>query len=184
MDDPIIVTEYDPAWPKLYEREAARLHQTLGKRFILCMEHVGSTAVPGLASKPIIDILIGVASLNEAKQYAVPILEALGYGYWRDNPDPSRLFFVRGLPPHGPRTYHIHIVEMSMSGRDWNKIAFRDYLRAHPDEAARYAALKQTLAARFCNDREAYTDGKSEYIQRVLSLAEENPPRRDLSVTL
>jgi GrpB-like predicted nucleotidyltransferase (UPF0157 family) len=168
MDD-IIIVDYNPHWPHLFQQEAARIRQALGEDLILRLEHIGSTAVPGLPAKPIIDLLIGVNSIPEARQIAVPALEALGYAFWYDDPDPNHLFFVKGLPPNGPRSHHIHIVPAE--GSEWDRVLFRDYLRAHPDEAARYAALKRDLATRFQNDREAYTDAKGEYIKSITEKA-------------
>lgn len=95
--DEIVIVEYNPNWPLLFEKEATRLREILDG-VIVSIKHFGSTAVPGLASKPIIDMLVGVRSLAEAKQGAVPRLESVGYSYWCDNPDPNRLFFVKGLP--------------------------------------------------------------------------------------
>ena len=101
---------------------------------------------------------------------AVGRLDALGYAFWWDNPKTDRLFFVKGLPPSAPqRTHHIHMTEID--GEMWQRLIFRDYLRAHPDEAARYAALKHDLATRHSQDREAYTDAKSDYVDGVLAKA-------------
>jgi GrpB-like predicted nucleotidyltransferase (UPF0157 family) len=93
-------------------------------------------------------------------------LESLGYAYWRDNPDPQRMFFVKGLPPNSPRTHHLHMVEPDSIL--WQRLLFRDYLRQHPDEAKNYGQLKRQLANRFTSDREAYTQGKTEYIQSIM----------------
>ena len=169
--DEIALIPYNPRWPELFTTEAARLREVLGSDCIIAVEHFGSTAVPGLAAKPIIDMLVAVTSLKEAREHAVPALEALGYAYWSDDPAPDRLFFVKGLPPNGPRTHHVHIVEPTVSHNPRlgafefaDRLLFRDYLRAHPDEAQRYEDLKRDLAARFSDDREAYTNGKTEYV--------------------
>ncbi|MGD2183945.1 GrpB family protein [Lusitaniella coriacea] len=167
--DEVIIVEYNPHWKALFEREVARIRKVLNENIISRIEHFGSTAVPGLAAKPIIDILIGVRSLTEAKQIAISGLETLGYAYWFDNPDPQRMFFVKGLPPKPARTHHIHIVEPDSIL--WERLIFRDYLREHPDEAKRYAQLKHYLAQRFSGDREAYTRGKSKYVSFVLQKA-------------
>lgn len=122
--------------------------------------------MPGLSAKPVIDILIGVYSLEAAKA-VIPQIEALGYGYWREDTTPRRLYFVRGLPPNGPRSHHIHLVEKDTEF--WRThLLFRDILRADSAEARRYEELKTRLAAQFTNDREAYTDGKADYIQAIL----------------
>lgn len=164
--DEVVIVEYDPRWSLMFEEEAARIAEVLSKNLVVCIEHIGSTAVPGLAAKPIIDLLVSVCSLAEAKQIAVSPLEELGYAYWFDNPDPHRMFFVKGLPPNGPRTHHVHIIESDSILQE--RLLFRDYLREHPDEASRYAQLKRDLAQQFLTDREAYTSGKTEYVQSVM----------------
>jgi GrpB-like predicted nucleotidyltransferase (UPF0157 family) len=168
--DEIEIVPYDPHWPALFAAEAARLRAVLDPNLILGLEHFGSTAIPGLAAKPIIDILIAVLSLAEAQATAIAPLENLGYLHWYDNPKTDRMFFVKGLPPHGARrTHHIHMTEQT--GEMWQRLAFRDYLRAHPDEAARYESLKRDLATQHRDDREAYTDAKEAYIQAVMAKA-------------
>ncbi len=173
--DEIALVEYDAHWPRLFAEEAACVRAALGEEMVVAVEHFGSTSVPGLSAKPVIDILIGVRSVAEAREQAVSALEALGYAFWYDNPNAAHLFFVKGLPPNGPRTHHIHMVEPE-TFRDpkneeslfWDRLLFRDYLRAHPEEARCYEAVKRDLAARFAEDREAYTDGKTEYVNSVM----------------
>jgi GrpB-like predicted nucleotidyltransferase (UPF0157 family) len=167
--DEVIIVEYDPNWVFLFEQEAAHIRAVLDRDLITQIEHFGSTAVPGLAAKPIIDLLVGVRSLAQAKQVAVSQLEHLGYAYWFDNPDSQRMFFVKGLPPNSPRTHHIHMVEPDSIL--WERLLFRDYLRRHSGEAARYAQLKYNLARSFPSDREAYTAGKAEYVESVMQKA-------------
>ena len=167
MDD-IIIVKYDPAWPAKFAGEAQKLREVFGDN-LAAIEHAGSTAVPGLSAKPVIDILIGVPLLEAAKA-AIPKIEALGYGYWREDTIPRRLYFVKGLPPNGPRSHHVHLVEKD--SEFWRThLLFRDILRADPEEARRYEELKLRLAARFTDDREAYTDGKADYIEAVLRKA-------------
>lgn len=176
--DEVILAEYDPSWPEVFAGEAQAIRQALGNSVVV-VEHFGSTAVPGLCAKPIIDLLVAVWSFTEARTRAVSALEALGYAYWGTDPAPDRLFFVKGLVP-GPRTHHVHVVEQSIS-RDprlgeftfADRLLFRDYLRAHPEEAGRYAALKRELLARFSEDREAYTGGKTEYVYSIMQKARE-----------
>ncbi len=176
--DEIALVEYDPRWPEQFAHEAARIRAALGESLVTAVEHFGSTSVPGLSAKPVIDMLVGVRTIAEARERAVPILESLGYAFWYDNPSTGHLFFVKGLPPNGPRTHHIHMVEPE-TYRDpkneaalfWDRLLFRDYLRAHPDEARRYEAVKRDLAARFPEDREGYTDGKTEYVNGVMQKA-------------
>ena len=163
MDD-VVIVDYDPRWPDLFTQEAERVKAVLGEEQVTAIEHFGSTAVPGLAAKPIIDLLIGVQSLDIAKCAASALAE-FGYAFWYDNPDTDRLFFVKGLPPNGPRTHHLHIVEPDSPL--WERLLFRDYLRKHPEEAQRYSDLKRELAARFSADREGYTQAKTDYIEQV-----------------
>ncbi len=166
--DEVVVAEYDPSWPVRFVEEAERIRQVIGDNFA-ATAHIGSTAVPGLAAKPIIDIMVGVHSLGAANA-SVPAMEALGYSYWREDTMPKRLYFVKGLPPNGPRTHHVHLVERESDF--WRThLLFRDYLRAHPGTAHDYAALKQNLAEQFRSDREAYTDAKSEFIRNVMQKA-------------
>ncbi len=172
--DEITLVDYDPQWPEQFRAEAIQIEASLGDSVVV-IEHFGSTAIPGLSAKPIIDLLVAVRSLTEARTRAVPALEALGYAYWPADPAPDRLFFVKGLPPNGPRTHHVHVVEPSVShdlrlGEFMfaDRLLFRDYLRAHPEEAEHYAALKRSLLVQFSEDREAYTSGKTEYVYNVM----------------
>ena len=165
--DEVQIVPYDPAWPGLFSMEAERLRAVLEPGQIVGIEHFGSTAVPGLAAKPIIDILIAVRSLERAKATMIEPILALGYVYWAENPKQDRMFFVKGMPPYGERrTHHIHITELG--GEMWcRRLPFRDHLRAHPEEARCYEALKRDLAGRYPTDRERYTDSKSEYVETV-----------------
>ncbi len=133
---------YDPAWPRLYEEEAARVREALGEA-VLAVEHMGSTAVPGLAGKPVIDISVGLRRLDVSAEQ-VAAMERLGYEYLGEFGLPGRLFFRR--EEGGRRTHHVHAVEHG--GERWHSHrAFRDYLRAHPEEAEAYAAEKRRIAA-------------------------------------
>jgi GrpB-like predicted nucleotidyltransferase (UPF0157 family) len=166
--DEIKIVDYDPAWPGMFEEEAARLRLALAPDLILGLEHFGSTAIPGLAAKPIIDMLLAVRSLAEARDSFRDPLERLGYLYWAENPKRDRLFFVKGLPPHAPhRTHHLHVTQLD--GELWRRLAFRDHLRTHREDAQRYEALKRDLAARYRDDREAYTEAKSAFIDEILA---------------
>ncbi len=168
--DEIEIVAYDPDWPARFEAEAAELHRVLDPALVVGLEHFGSTAIAGLAAKPVIDILIAVRSLAAARSAFVGPLRGLGYVFWAENPKTDRLFFVKGMPPYGARrTHHVHVTEPT--GEPWQRLAFRDYLRAHPDEAKRYERLKFDLAARHRNDREAYTDAKTAYVDEIVALA-------------
>jgi GrpB-like predicted nucleotidyltransferase (UPF0157 family) len=126
-----------------------------------------STAISGLSAKPIIDILIAVRSLTTAQATFVEALRNLDYVYWADNPKKDRKFFVKGMPPFGSkRSHHVHVTEPD--GEMWRRLAFRNYLRAHPEEAETYERLKRRLASEHQTDREAYTDAKSAYVESVM----------------
>jgi GrpB-like predicted nucleotidyltransferase (UPF0157 family) len=169
MDDVEIVA-YDSRWPLLFDEEARRLRAVLDPSLIVGLEHFGSTAIPGLSAKPIIDILIAVRSLAAAQATFVEALRTLEYVYWANNPKEDRLFFVKGMPPFGSkRSHHVHVTEPQ--GEMWRRLAFRDYLRAHPDEAGEYEQLKRRLAAEHQADREAYTGAKSAYVEGVMRKA-------------
>jgi GrpB-like predicted nucleotidyltransferase (UPF0157 family) len=166
--DEIEIVEYDPRWPALFAEEAAQLRAALNPDLIVGLEHFGSTAIPGMAAKPIIDILIAVRSLVEARETFLEPLDELGYAFWADNPKTDRLFFVKGMPPYGERrTHHVHVAEPT--AEPWQRLSFRDYLITHPDEARRYADLKQTLAVRHRTDREAYTEAKAAFVEEIMA---------------
>ena len=132
---------------------------------ILDIQHVGSTAIPGIPAKPIIDIAIAVANFEAAHVCIAPI-EQLGYLYRGEYGLPRRHYFVKG----NPRTHHLHMNEMN--SQDWqNQILFRDYLRQHPEMAQAYAALKTRLAGQYQQDRERYLQEKAPFIEEVLRLA-------------
>jgi GrpB-like predicted nucleotidyltransferase (UPF0157 family) len=130
---PIVVTDYNPAWPALFEQERERLDTALGS-LVVTIEHVGSTAVPGLGAKPIIDLLVGVRSLEEAQSRCIEVFQSLRYTYMPEYRSwlPDELFFRKGVP--GPWTHHVHVMEPTKPGWE-RRLLFRDYLRAHPDAA-------------------------------------------------
>jgi GrpB-like predicted nucleotidyltransferase (UPF0157 family) len=168
--DEVVIVDYDPRWPLLFHEEAKRSRGVLDPSLIVGLEHFGSTAIPGIAAKPIIDILIAVRSLAAAQETFIEALAKLDYVYWADNPKKDRIFFVKGMPPFGPkRSHHVHVTELH--GEMWQRLAFRDYLRAHPEEAETYDRLKRRLAAKHQTDREAYTDAKSVYVESVMRKA-------------
>jgi GrpB-like predicted nucleotidyltransferase (UPF0157 family) len=160
------VVPYDPAWPELYAAEVARLEPILRSHGVaLRVEHTGSTAVPGLAAKPILDILAGRHGEDE-RAAAIAALQAGGYVHRGEQGISGRDFFRRGEP----RQYHVHLAAIDSSfWRDHR--AFRDYLRAHPNAAAAYAKLKQELAARHPLDRESYIEGKTGFVEGILEAA-------------
>lgn len=171
--DAIKISSYDSHWPVLFRKEKQLLESRLVQQSMLGIHHIGSTAIPGMPAKPIIDILISVRSVDRAKLTFPEILDKVGYDYWYDNPKKDRLFFVKGLPPRGTgRTHHIHVYENDELVKD--HLTFRDCMREAPDEASKYAKLKQALAEKFAQDREAYTDAKSDFISSILDKASQS----------
>ena len=156
---------YDPAWPLAFAAERSRLLSLLPNAFIE-IEHFGSTAVPGMVAKPVIDLLAGVRSMAEAEAVTQPLLEAAYTTSAEFNKSLSdRKWFMRWA--NGHRTHHLHLVVHG--GAAWQKrLGFRDALRSNPSLAARYSELKQGLAAEFGTDREAYTDAKAEFVRSSL----------------
>ncbi|MDV2995882.1 MAG: hypothetical protein N4J56_005536 [Chroococcidiopsis sp. SAG 2025] len=167
--DNIVIVEYDRKWVELFEQEAIYLRNLLGKASILRIEHFGSTAIPGMPAKPIIDILVEIPSFDRIQQEALPKLVDAGYEYlWRSDRPPGYMMFVK-RSSDGKRTHHIH---MATAGNTlWERLYFRNYLCSHPEEATRYARLKRDLSQKFPGDREAYTNGKSEYVHLITTKA-------------
>jgi len=166
----IVVCDYDPAWSATFAHERTRLHGVLGA-MVSTIEHVGSTAVPGLAAKPIIDLLVGVHSLTAARSCGIAPLQALGYTYLPQYESwlPGELFFRKGPP--GPWTHHAHVMEPS-NPRWQELILFRDYLRRHPEMVAAYAHVKKALALVFDEDIAGYRNAKHPFIQGVMTKAQ------------
>lgn len=164
-DQAIEVVAYDPAWPERFDNERALLQRTIGPLIDGGIHHVGSTAVPGLTAKPIIDVMAGVSSLDEARQFFDALAE-IGYCYWPHRP--WMHWFCKPSPAE--RTHHLHLIE-SGHPQFAARLAFRDYLRAHPDAAHAYAALKVELATRCRDDRESYTEAKAEFVRSVVERA-------------
>jgi GrpB-like predicted nucleotidyltransferase (UPF0157 family) len=166
QNEPVRLVPHDAGWATLFEEEAGHLRQVIGAWVTGGVHHVGSTAVPGLDGKPIIDILVGVESL-EASKPCIELLQELDYLYspyraevmhWFCKPDPAR------------RTHHLHLIPTGYA-RFADELAFRDYLRAHPDRAKEYGALKRSLAAEHAEDREAYTRAKAHFVEAVTAMA-------------
>jgi GrpB-like predicted nucleotidyltransferase (UPF0157 family) len=160
------LASYDPDWPRAFEAERERLRAALGA-VATRIEHHGSTAVPGLCAKPILDIQVSVRALQPMEAYAAA-LRSLGYVHHPHPDDAFAPFFHR--PEGWPHTHHVHVV-VSGGGPERETLAFRDYLREHPEVAREYEALKATLAPRFestdFTSRQAYADAKGEFVRRV-----------------
>jgi GrpB-like predicted nucleotidyltransferase (UPF0157 family) len=173
-DAEIHIVPYDDSWPARFEEERRILAGAIGHCASGTTEHVGSTAVPGLAAKPVIDIMVGVESLD-ASRPLISILEPLHYCYFPYRPDVEHWFCK---PSPEVRTHHLHLVPVG--SRVWiDRIAFRDYLRTHREVAAEYASLKRQLADQHRFDREAYTDAKEPFIRRTVERALSDPAREE-----
>jgi GrpB-like predicted nucleotidyltransferase (UPF0157 family) len=162
------IVPYQSGWKELFEQEADLLLRALGEK-ALCIEHIGSTAVPGLVAKPVIDIMVAVVSLTQATEL-IPVLEAIGYDYRAADTVPERLFFAKESSPEY-RTHHLNLTAQE-SGFWKNQLAFRDYLRAHDQVAAEYGELKKHLAALYAQTHQLDRDGKTEFVTSVQELAE------------
>jgi GrpB-like predicted nucleotidyltransferase (UPF0157 family) len=174
LREDVHIAPYDPQWPELFRQECAHLRACLPVEMLGRMAHFGSTAVPGLAAKPIVDLLVEVTDLEVARVRIVPVLESLGYDYfWRPtiSPDDGLPFYAWFIKrdANGARTHHIHMIEPHFP--HWESLHFRDYLIAHPEVAQEYLRLKLSLAAAHAHDREAYTNGKSDFIGRTMNAA-------------
>jgi GrpB-like predicted nucleotidyltransferase (UPF0157 family) len=173
VKEDVAVVTYDPRWPEAFERERRHLQSCLPSGLVKRIVHFGSTAVSGLAAKPIVDILVEVTSLEETKLRIAPILEAKGYDYfwrpsWGDDTPPFYAWFIK-RDKYGKRTHHIHMVEAWFE--HWDGLLFRDYLIEHQEVALEYSNLKKNLSDAHHSDRVAYTQAKSEFIKTVTEAA-------------
>jgi GrpB-like predicted nucleotidyltransferase (UPF0157 family) len=165
---PIHIVPYDEFWPTRFNQERAILKTALVHWLTGTIEHVGSTAVPGLAAKPVIDIMVGVENL-ESSRPAIPALSDIGYCYFPYRVE-SMHWFCKPSPSF--RTHHLHLVPFQSSL--WlERLAFRDYLRTHTEAAREYAELKYRLAEQYRFDREAYTEAKTLFVERIIKVARE-----------
>jgi GrpB-like predicted nucleotidyltransferase (UPF0157 family)/protein associated with RNAse G/E len=172
--NPVVIADYDPLWPAIYAEERDRILGATGDR-LLAIEHVGSTAVPGLAAKPIIDIMVGISRLSDSSKCIMP-LRSIGYEYVPEYEKeiPERRYFHRG--PRGVPNKHFHLHMVEHTSDFWKRhLLFRDYLRAHPDVAQNYCQLKRELAKRYTSNRDAYTEAKTSFIESVVAQAETRP---------
>jgi GrpB-like predicted nucleotidyltransferase (UPF0157 family) len=160
-EDPIIVVDYDANWSSQYEQEKKQILLALGDT-VTNIQHIGSTSVPGLAAKPVIDMLLGLKHIPLLPMQ-VSSLESIGYSYYGELGIPGRHYFRRGMP----RSHQIHAV--LIDSEFWKRhILFRDFLRKNPEAAQRYETLKRKLAKEFAGDRISYTDSKTPLIEQLL----------------
>lgn len=163
----IEIVPYDPAWLDKFLQEKKLIEATIGEYIAGGVHHIGSTAVPNLAAKPIIDIMVGVDSL-EASRPCIDLLSGIQYNYFPYHPE-SEHWFCKPSPQY--RTHHLHIIATTHP-EFTARLAFRDYLRGHPDEAKAYEDLKKKLALEFRDDREAYTDAKTDFVKTIVAKAQ------------
>jgi GrpB-like predicted nucleotidyltransferase (UPF0157 family) len=165
----ITIVDDDGSWRRRFEEEAAAVRAALGP-VALRVDHVGSTSVPGLAAKPIVDLQVSVRSLQPMDAYRDP-LRSVGYEYFEWlNEDSVDEYPYFAKPPEPPRSFHIHVAE-SGSHLERRHLAFRDWLRAHPEDAAAYERLKRDLATRDWETMDDYANAKSEFIEAVTARA-------------
>jgi GrpB-like predicted nucleotidyltransferase (UPF0157 family) len=177
-DQLVQVADYDTTWPTSFAEQRTRVEATLGPWLAAPIEHIGSTAVPGLPAKPVIDMLAPVRSLVGAQESVAPLTED-GWFFWPDDPCRTyRLWFLRPRPE--ARTHHLHLIQHD-DPHARALIAFRDALRADPNLRADYADLKKRVASEHGRNRNAYTNAKSGFVASVLLAAGVDvPPRDDL----
>lgn len=174
VKEDVAVVPYDHRWAEMFEEERLHLLSCLPSDLVRRIEHFGSTAIPGLPAKPIVDILVEVASLDETRRKIAPLLEAQGYEYfwrptWGEDTPPYYAWFIK-RDKNGKRTHHIHMVEPHFE--HWQRLLFRDYLIEHPDVAREYGELKIKLSEAHPNDRVAYTQAKTEFIRQATQTAQ------------
>ena len=166
---PIFIVDYNPDWPRLALIESRNIVKAVGKDVVTRIEHIGSTAIPGLCAKPTIDFLLEIFEFTNY-DLLIKQLHKIGYHFIQkpENP-PPHMMFAKGYSESGKtgQTFHIHVRYPG----DWDEIVFRDYLRSNYDAALNYSDLKRVLADNYVNDREKYTDNKTDFINRVIRLA-------------
>ncbi len=167
MSDAVIIAPYDPEWPAIFQAIGRELRAALGDG-ALRIDHIGSTSIPGMSAKPVVDIQISVIGLEPAAAYEAALARC-GFDWRADNPDLTKRYFRERA---GARRTHIH-VRRAGSFSEQAALLFRDYLRADPDDAAAYSELKRRLAAEHRDRREAYLDAKTPFIWQVMRRAAE-----------
>ena len=164
--DDVQLVDYDSAWPDGFSEMARWLRCQSGPTMALRVEHYGSTSIPGMPAKPVIDILVEVPSFQEARKWAIPLLNDETWEYWWYS---DHMVFIKRREFLGPRTHHIHMAPRTHA--IWNGLVFRDYLRTHSADAGRYADLKRRLALDHRQDREVYTEAKSVLVNEITTKA-------------
>lgn len=163
--EPVIIKPYDPEWAEMYERLRTRLIHHVGGQ-VIRVDHIGSTAVPGLAAKPVIDVQISIVDLHSMDDFKMRMI-SMGFVFREDNPDLTKRYFREAV---GMERTHIHVREKGSWSEQFN-LLFRDYLRAHEQDCNEYAAIKNQLAQEHRTDRERYVEGKTDIIWAIMKKA-------------
>lgn len=162
---PVLLQRHSPLWGSFYAREALFLQSVFGNH-VFRMNHIGSTAVPGLLAKPTVDILLELCGVQDLSGYTEVLLNA---GYVVNTPPADIILYIKGYTPKGfcGQAFHVHV----RAPGDWGELYFRDYLQTHPACAREYARLKQALLPLYRNDRDGYTAAKEEFVNKVTQQA-------------
>lgn len=176
IQEEVILAPYNPDWPRMFEEEKHHLISCLPHGLVKRIEHFGSTAIPNMSAKPIIDMLVEVTSLDETKKKIVPILINQGYDYfwrpiWEKDIPPYYVWFIK-RDLQGNRTHHIHMVEHDFE--HWDRLLFRDYLIEYPEYAREYQTLKLHLTKNVSIDRILYTKAKTKFIVKITKMAKKH----------
>ncbi len=167
--DIVIIEDYNPRWPEMYAQEKARIEASIGA-YLIDIQHVGSTSIPGLSAKPIIDIMAVIRSVSLVEECVKP-LEALDYLYQGELGIPGRHYFRKPVDiSHTARAFHLHMVEKGHEQWAMYQL-FREYMLLHPELVQQYDTLKRELAAKHGSDRAAYTAAKAPFIESVIRAA-------------
>lgn len=171
---PIILQEYDPKWPIMYEKQKQLILANLDKKRVIRIDHIGSTSVKGLLAKPTVDILLQITELDQQEETAfIKQIEGLGYifNYQPTNPKPH-MMFMKGYTFKGfaDEVFHLHVRYLG----DYDELYFCRYLRENNDVAEQYGLLKKDLESRFKHDRDGYTNAKTDFIRHYNSIARKN----------
>jgi GrpB-like predicted nucleotidyltransferase (UPF0157 family) len=179
---PIKIEPSNPGWAGLFDQEKQNLEKLLGTHVALRIEHFGSTAIPNISAKPTLDILVEIPKNMDINDEIINTMKLHTYDYiLRKDCPPPYMMFLKGYTPHGfeGQCYHIHMGPAIHTGL-WDRLYFRDYLRDNEKAAKEYELLKIELAGKYTYDREKYTEGKADFIEKVTTIAKQKykiPPR-------
>jgi GrpB-like predicted nucleotidyltransferase (UPF0157 family) len=174
LNETITLVKYDYSWPESFTLEKLFIQSTLPKDLIIRIEHFGSTAIPGMTAKPVIDIMVEVTDLNEAHSIIPNLFEPHGYDYFprpsSDNGKPPLIPFLTKWNRNNQRTHHIYFLDSSFT-KYWDRLYFKDYLIINEEVAEEYRILKENILKRNPSDRIAYTNAKTDFISKITAMA-------------